>query len=742
VSGSEDPSAPQPPPGCTLTKLAGIEVGVLKGVGPKRIAALGHLGVSSVLDLLWTYPRRYIDRTRQADLADLVVGDEAVVLGRVTSVSGRRTQKGRALVTVVVDDGTGSMQVTFFNQAWREGQLAVGTEALFFGKLEEYAKRPKMTNPVVDVLMGMTGQAEAGTKTLRIVPVYPQSQKSGVTSWDLGRMVAESLRRAGTFADPIPTRVLDELDLLDRTSAMWGIHAPETLEEAAAARRRLAFDELLRLQLTLQLRRAALEADARGLRHVVDPREVGTDDLGAATMVSSFLAALPFAPTAAQRRVMAEVLGDLAGPLPMHRLLQGDVGSGKTVVALAALLGAVQGGHQGALMAPTEVLADQHHQSVRALLEGLEVPDASVLGGVRPVSAALLTGSRSARERRAVIEGLAQGTVDIVIGTHALLTDDVSFRSLGLAVVDEQHRFGVEQRAALREKGRGGDGEGHDPDLLVMTATPIPRSAAMVVFGDLSMSVLDELPAGRAPITTRWLRTGLEEAEAWGRVRDEVAAGRQAYVVCPLVEGSAKVEATSATEEAERLAATELAGLRVGLLHGQMKTAEKDEVMEAFRSGDLDVLVATTVIEVGVDVPAATVMVIEDAGRFGIAQLHQLRGRVGRGGGASWCYLLGEATSADASVRLEAMEQTTDGFVLAEVDLEVRGEGTILGSRQKGRSDLALASLARDRDLLEQAAQVAVAMTADDPHLVGHPLLVEELRTTLDPEDAAFLFKG
>jgi ATP-dependent DNA helicase RecG len=393
-------------------------------------------------------------------------------------------------------------------------------------------------------------------------------------------------------------------------------------------------------------------------------------------------------------------------------------------------------------MAPTEVLADQHHQSVRALLEGLEVPDASVLGGVRPVSAALLTGSRSARERRAVIEGLAQGTVDIVIGTHALLTDDVSFRSLGLAVVDEQHRFGVEQRAALREKGRGGDGEGHDPDLLVMTATPIPRSAAMVVFGDLSMSVLDELPAGRAPITTRWLRTGLEEAEAWGRVRDEVAAGHQAYVVCPLVEGSAKVEATSATEEAERLAATELAGLRVGLLHGQMKTAEKVEVMDAFRSGDLDVLVATTVIEVGVDVPAATVMVIEDAGRFGIAQLHQLRGRVGRGGGASWCYLLGEATSADASVRLEAMEQTTDGFVLAEVDLEVRGEGTILGSRQKGRSDLALASLARDRDLLEQAAQVAVAMTADDPHLVGHPLLVEELRTTLDPEDAAFLFKG
>ena len=741
MSGSEDPSAHQHPAGCTLTKLAGIEVGVLKGVGPKRTAALAQLGVTSILDLLWTYPRRYIDRTRQADLADLVVGDEAVILGRVTGVSGRRTQKGRALVTVDVDDGTGSMQVTFFNQAWREGQLLVGTEALFFGKLEEFGGRPKMTNPVVDILMGMTGHAEGSAKTLRIIPVYPQSQKSGVTSWDLGRMLAESLRRAGEFAEPLSSRILDELNLLDRTSAMRGIHAPETLDEAAAARRRLAFDELLRLQLTLQLRRAALEADARGLRHAVDPTEVdrGTTE---ATMVSAFLSALPFAPTAAQRRVMSEILSDLAGPLPMHRLLQGDVGSGKTVVALAALLGAVQGGHQGALMAPTEVLAEQHHQSVGRLLEDLVVPDATVLGGTRPVSVGLLTASRPAKERRAVVEGLSQGSVDIVIGTHALLTDDVTFRSLGLAVVDEQHRFGVEQRAALREKGRGSDGAGHDPDLLVMTATPIPRSAAMVVFGDLSMSVLDELPAGRAPIATRWLRTDLEQAEAWGRVREEVAAGRQAYVVCPLVEGSAKVEATSATEEAERLRATELVGLHVGLLHGQMKTAEKEQVMAAFRSGDLNVLVATTVIEVGVDVPSATVMVIEDAGRFGIAQLHQLRGRVGRGGGDSWCYLLGDAVSPDAAVRLEAMEQTTDGFVLAEVDLEVRGEGTILGSRQKGRSDLALASLAKDRDLLEQAAEVAVAMTRDDPHLATQPQWIEELRATLDPDDAAYLFKG
>ena len=740
--GSEDPSAPQPREGRTLSQLATISVDVLSGVGPKRTIALAALGVETILDLLWTYPRRYIDRTRQADLADLSVGDEAVVLGRVTAVSSRTTRNRRAMVIVDVDDGTGSMQVTFFNQAWRAGQLLVGTEALFFGKLEDFRGRSKMTNPVVDVVMGMTGQAEGTTKTGRIIAVYPQSQRSGVTSWDLGRLVAESLRRAGSFADPLPESLLDAVDLLDRTRAMCAIHAPESMEEAAAARRRLAFDELFRLQLIVQLRRRALEDGARGIRHTVDPAEATDDAVRAETMVRAFLTALPFAPTNAQRRVLTEILADLAGPLPMHRLLQGDVGSGKTVVAVAALLGVVQGGHQGALMAPTEVLAEQHHQSITALLAPLEVPDEAVLGGRRPVRVALLTSSRPAAHRRAVIEGLADGSVDIVVGTQALLTDDVAFHSLGLAVVDEQHRFGVEQRAALREKGRGDDGQGLDPDLLVMTATPIPRSAAMVLFGDLSMSILDEMPAGRAPITTRWLRTALEEAEAWGRVREEVAAGRQAYVVCPLVEGSAKVEATSVTEEAERLAAGELAGMRVGLLHGQMKSADKESVMSRFRDGGLDVLVATTVIEVGVDVPAATVMIIEDAGRFGIAQLHQLRGRVGRGGGASWCYLVGAATSPDAAVRLEALEATTDGFVLAEVDLEVRGEGTILGSRQKGRSDLALASLARDRDLLEHAAAAAIALTADDPHLRTHPLLAEELQAVLDPDDAAFLFKG
>jgi len=727
--------------GRTLTQLAALDVGVLEKVTSKKRAALGSWGVDSVLDLLWCYPRRYIDRTRQADLKDLAVGDEAVVLATVLSVESRRTRQGRSLVQLEVDDGTGSMRVVFFNQAWRAKQLRAGAEALFFGKLDSFRNKAQMTNPVVDLLVGMEGHVQGSAKTGRIIPVYPQSSKVGLTSWEIGTFVAEALRRAGVFADPLDPQRRAELDLVDRTVAMSGIHAPETIDETIPARRRLAFDELFRLQLALMMRRHALEEGARAIRHRVDPAEAQRASGGFPTLVTRFLDSLPFEPTGAQRRVLAAIFDDLAGPRPMHRLLQGDVGSGKTVVAVATMLAAVQGGHQAALMAPTEVLADQHHLAIGSMLEGLLVPDPERLGGERPLSVRLLTASAPAAERRSTMEGLASGAIDLVVGTHALLTDAVGFRSLGAVVVDEQHRFGVEQRSALREKGRGA-GDGGDPDLLVMTATPIPRTAAMVVFGDLEMSVLDELPPGRTPIVTRWARSDLEAIEAFERVRREVAAGRQAYVVCPLVEGSAKIEAVSATEEAERLAAGEFKGLRVGLLHGQMKSTEKEGVMASFRDGALDVLVATTVIEVGIDVPNATVMLIEDAGRFGIAQLHQLRGRVGRAGHESYCYLLGDAASADAAVRLEALERTTDGFELAEIDLDLRGEGTILGSRQKGRSDLALARLARDRDLLEDARRIAEEITEGDPSLAQHPLLAEELRATLDEEDAAFLFKS
>ncbi len=414
----------------------------------------------------------------------------------------------------------------------------------------------------------------------------------------------------------------------------------------------------------------------------------------------------------------------------MHRLLQGDVGSGKTVVALAAMLAAVQGGHQGALMVPTEVLAEQHFMAVDSLLKGLESD-----GTIR---VALLTSRTPTKARLALKQALSDGEIDIVVGTHALLTDDVIFRSLGVVVIDEQHRFGVEQRAALREKG----GEGADPDLLVMTATPIPRTAAMIVFGDLDMTTLDELPPGRTPIVTEWLRH--DETAAFQKVKSEVAQGHRAYVVCPLVDGSDKVVARSATEELDRLSAGPLAGLSLGLLHGQMRPAEKEAAMEAFRRGETPVLVATTVIEVGVDVPEATVMVIEDADRFGLAQLHQLRGRVGRSDRGGWCFLLSDEDEVgeEAATRLDALERTTDGFELAEVDLELRNEGTILGARQKGRSDLRLASLKRDRDLLYEARQVAESLTEHDPQLHDNTLLADELRLFLSDEEAEFLFKS
>jgi len=428
----------------------------------------------------------------------------------------------------------------------------------------------------------------------------------------------------------------------------------------------------------------------------------------------------------------------MAGPHPMHRLLQGDVGAGKTVVAVAALLTAVQGGHQGALMAPTEVLAEQHYASVWSLLRDLTVPSQGTLLPDRPLRVALLTNRTTGTERSRLHARLESGEVDILIGTHALLTESVVFRSLGAVVIDEQHRFGVEQRAALRAKGAGEV----VPDVLVMTATPIPRTAAMTVYGDLDTTVLDEMPPGRTPIETHWARGPMEESAAWETVRSEVGAGRQAYVVCPLVEGSEKIQARSASEEFERLAASELAGMRLGLLHGQLPSKEKEEVMARFRDAELDVLVATTVIEVGVDVPNATVMVIEDADRFGIAQLHQLRGRVGRGSQASWCFLLGEGGTPDAEERLGALERTTDGFELAEVDLELRGEGTILGTRQKGMTDLKLASLRRDRELVARARQVAFELVDRYPGLAGLTELADEIRYLLDDEEREFLFKS
>jgi ATP-dependent DNA helicase RecG len=723
-------------------------VSVLESVSERKAGRLAELGIETVLDLLTTYPRRYIDRTRQADVSDLRVGEEAAVLAAVQSARGRRARTGRAMVDVVVRDETGRLDVVFFNQPWRAKQLEAGTEAIFFGKVTEYRGKRQMANPVVDVVAGIT----PGRHTLRILPVYPASAKAGLTSWEIGRSVEEALDRAGELVDPLPPEWRTDLDLWDRTAAFRAIHRPESLDVTPPARRRLVFDELFRLQLALVLRRRAFETDARALRHDVSPREVTGAVTG--TLVARFLAGLPYELTRAQRQALAVIVADMAGPFPMHRLLQGDVGSGKTVVALATLLAAVQSGHQGALMVPTEVLAEQHFAAVRALLGDLEGPGGMAGGEVR---VELLTSRVKGKARTAVLEGLAAGDIGIVVGTHALLTAEVSFASLGAVVIDEQHRFGVEQRAALRAKGAEGPG---DPDLLVMTATPIPRTAAMVIFGDLDLTTLDEMPPGRVPITTVWLpgpehatqedakqphakQPHANEQKAWDTVRAEAAAGHRAFVVCPLVGDSERVLAKSATEEFERLTAPggELADQRVGLVHGQMPAAEREETMERFRAGDVQVLVATTVIEVGVDVPEATVMVVENADRFGIAQLHQLRGRVGRGTAASWCYLL---CGEEGNERLAAVAGSTDGFALAEADLRLRGEGTLLGARQKGQSDLRLASLTDEGDLalLEEARRVATALVDADPVLAANPDLADEVKLLLSEDEGEYLFKS
>jgi ATP-dependent DNA helicase RecG len=731
-------------PARRLRQLGDVSVSQLRHVGEKRTEALSSLGIDNVFDLLTVYPRRYIDRTRRVDLSDLNVGDEAAVFGEVKKVAGRRTRQGRVMVEVTVSDEEDSFKVVFFNQAWRERQLGVGVQGLFFGKVSDYKGQRQMTNPVVDVIVGATGEERDASKVGRVVAIYPASGKAGITSWEMGGFIEESLRRAGPLFDPLSEVERSELDLVDRTQAYWGIHLPNDLDEPVVARRRLAFDEFLRLQLLLALRRQRLEASSAGIRHPFDVADLvpslEVPDPEASSLVKRFLAAHRFTLTNAQRRVLEEIAHDMTSSLPMHRLLQGDVGSGKTMVAVAAMMASLDGGRQSVMMAPTEVLAEQHLASLRRDLEDLRVPDASVLGGERPLSVQLLTGRVRAKDRQGVLEGLISGAVDVVVGTHALLHEDVRFKSLGLIVIDEQHRFGVEQRAALRDQGRERSNEGTDPDLLVMTATPIPRTAAMVLFGDLDVSVLDEMPEGRRPITTTWAKDEAEIEACWQRVRDEVAKGRRAYVICPLVEESERVEATSATEERTRLATHELRGLALGLLHGQMKGNDKEEVMRQFRVGELDVLVATVVIEVGVDVPEASVIVIEDAWRFGLAQLHQLRGRVGRSDEQSYCYLLGTPPSDEGVTRLNALVGSNDGFALAEVDLEMRGEGTLLGSRQKGRSDLKLARLKKDEDLLISAQRLAASMVEHDDESLE--AMVDELRLFVDDDEATYLFKS
>jgi ATP-dependent DNA helicase RecG len=678
-----------------------------------------------VADLLHHVPRRYIDRTRVAPVAGLPVGEEVTVIARVTAVSTRRPRRGLTVTEATVTDGSGRLKVVWFNQPFRERQLAADAELALSGKVERFRGGLQMSSPDVDVLAG-TSEALA---TGRVVPIHRAVGEVG-PGW-MRRAVHNAVKRARPIPDPVPAEVVGRHRLIDRDTAFADIHFPDDMGRVAPARHRLVFDELFRLELALALAKRRQQAEARGVAHTFD-----------GALVERFLEGLPYRLTNAQRRVLTEISSDMAGGQPMHRLLQGEVGSGKTVVAVATLLMGVEGGWQGAVMAPTEVLASQHFLAIGGLLAeaGLTPPEqgeGAALGmaslfetGGPSARLALLTSSQVATNfapaagREEVLGWIADGTVELVAGTHALIQEGVHFHRLGVAVVDEQHRFGALQRIALKEKATD-----VDPDLLIMTATPIPRTLSMTLYGDLDVSVIDEMPPGRSPVRTTIVSRS-EEDRAWTLVRDEVAAGHQVYVVCPLVEDSDKLEVASATGELDRLTGV-FPDLRLGLLHGQLHPRHKESVMGAFRAGNIDVLVATTVIEVGIDVPNATVMIIEDADRFGLSQLHQLRGRVGRGRRAGTCVLLADPGTPEGEERLAAMVETTDGFRLAEVDLRLRGQGTVFGARQSGMPDLRLADILEDFDTLVAARQEAFALVDADPDLSGHPELRQEVRLML-----------
>lgn len=744
-------------PGRSLAYLNGIGVERVKYLGGKRARALRQKGIRSVTDVLLHVPRRYIDRSRRVNLEEVEEGAEVTVIGRVKRVSVRRPRRGMVIVEAVISDGAGFLRAVWFNQEYQARRLDRGVEVALSGKIERYRGRLQLNSPSVFLL-------DSGRESLavdRVVPVHPAVGEVGPSYMRLG--VHNALKRSRPVADPLPAEMRRRNRLIDRDRALASIHFPESMAEVAPARRRLVFDEFFRLEVALAMTKQRKLAASQGIAHLLEPEEGGPG------LVEQFVSALPFRLTGAQNRVIGEIRRDMAASHPMHRLLQGEVGSGKTVAAVAAALTAVQGGFQAAVMAPTEVLAEQHYGGIAGLLssagmapapEGeLPLPDAAggEQGGVRDrrsqdrgvnrsaLRAALLTGERAdvnfrrrgATGRGELLEMIACGEIDIVIGTHALIQEGVRFARLGAAVVDEQHRFGVHQRVKLKDKA-----EGVDPDLLIMTATPIPRTLSMTLYGDLDVSELDEMPRGRRPIET-WAasREGLGLDRVHKAIRQEVEKGRQAFVVCPLVEGSARSkEASAAVAEHERLTRA-FPDLRVGLLHGRMRPSLKEEAMQAFRAAEIDILVATTVIEVGIDVPNATIMVIRDADRFGLSQLHQLRGRVGRGRHPAQCILLADPATADGAERIAAMVGISDGFRLAEEDLRIRGHGTVFGARQSGFSDLRIADILRDYKALTAARREAFDLVERDPKLELHPEVKAEVRALLGVE-VEWLFKS
>ncbi|PPS87796.1 ATP-dependent DNA helicase RecG [Streptomyces sp. MH60] len=726
-----------------------------KVLGPATAKVMAeHLGLHTVGDLLHHYPRRYEERGQLTHLADLPMDEHVTVVAQVadarlhTFASSKAPRGKGQRLEVTITDGSGRLQLVFFGNGVHKPhkELLPGTRAMFAGKVSVFNRRLQLAHPAYELLRGDTeGEETVESWAGALIPLYPATAK--LESWKLAKAIQTVLPSAQEAVDPLPDSLREGRGLVSLPEALLKIHRPHTKADIEDARARLKWDEAFVLQVALARRRHA-ETQLPAV-----PRKPGPDGL-----LTAFDDRLPFTLTDGQQRVSREIFDDLATDHPMHRLLQGEVGSGKTMVALRAMLAVVDAGGQAVMLAPTEVLAQQHHRSVVEMMG--ELAEGGMLGGAEHATkVVLLTGSMGAAARRHALLDLATGEAGIVIGTHALIEDKVQFHDLGLVVVDEQHRFGVEQRDALRGKGK------QPPHLLVMTATPIPRTVAMTVFGDLETSVLDQLPAGRSPIASHVVPAADKPhflARAWERVREEVSNGHQAYVVCPRIgdeDDDPKKKAAPRTspeddaekrpplavlDVAEQLAKGPLQGLRVEVLHGRMQPDDKDAVMRRFAAGETDVLVATTVIEVGVNVPNATAMVIMDADRFGVSQLHQLRGRVGRGSAPGLCLLVSELPEASAArQRLNAVASTRDGFELSRIDLEQRREGDVLGQAQSGaRTSLRVLAVIEDEEIIAEARQEAAAVVAADPELTGLPGLRTALEALLDEDREQYLEKG
>lgn len=667
----------------------------LKGVGPKTAERFEKLGILTLSDLLCHYPRRYLDFSKPYSIAEAPADTECVVKAEVfAKPGGRILPGGRRMERITAGDDVSSLEITWFNNPYAAQKLELGQEYYFQGIVTGGMLRRQMVNPQV--------RTDAQVKSSPFEAVYPQTE--GLTSSAIAKCVRQLLPHAELLPDPLPPEMLKKYRLLSKADAVRAIHCPATEEEAFAARRRLIYEELLVLQL--------------GIGRMKNHGAASTGAPMKKADASPFWESLPFSPTGAQRRAVEEILTDMSGETSMNRLLQGDVGSGKTLVAAAAIWACIRAGYQAALLVPTEILASQHAENLNRLLSPF---------GMR---VALLTGGMKAAARRTTLAAIRDDEADLIVGTHAILSEGVEFARLGLAVVDEQHRFGVRQRGLLAEKAA-------NPHLLVMSATPIPRTLGLLMYGDLDISILDELPPGRKPVKTRCI-TGKKRADLYGFLDREIDSGRQVYIVCPAIEDAGGSGLNAVKSYYEDIAKAYLPDRRVGLMHGKLKPKEKAEVMDDFKSGRLDALVSTTVIEVGVDVPNATVMVIENAERYGLSALHQLRGRVGRGAAESWCFLVSDNASESVQKRLKFLCSTSDGFAVAQYDLETRGPGDFFGSRQHGLPTLQIADLMNDTRTLHAAQSEAVALLAEDPLLQRpeHALLARQVEQMFDKAGA------